>query len=114
MLVGVMGGKPVAGSPRSAAMLWKRETRWSRFLVAGRVECGAGVVFLAGPPSWEAMSESEGGDMKPNQEGRKVREKRSCAEQRRVEKCRGGKDRSGSMSNYCDLCFYFYFFYFYF
>jgi len=50
MLAGVMGGKPAAGSPRSAAVLWKSETRWSRFPVAGRGESGAGVAFLGGPP----------------------------------------------------------------
>ena len=55
MFAGVMGGKPVAGSPRSAAVWWKIETRWSRFPVVGRGERGAGVAFLEGPPWWEAM-----------------------------------------------------------
>jgi len=50
MFAGVMGGKPAAGSPRLAAVWWKIETRWSRFLVVGRGERGAGVVFLEGPP----------------------------------------------------------------
>jgi len=35
MFAGVMGGKPAAGSPRSAAVWWKIETRWSRFPVRG-------------------------------------------------------------------------------
>jgi len=36
MFAGVMGEKPAAGRPRSAAVLWKIETRWSRFPVVGR------------------------------------------------------------------------------
>jgi len=50
MFAGVMGGKPAAGSPRSAAVWWKSETKWSRFPVAGRGERGAGVPILEGPP----------------------------------------------------------------
>jgi len=69
--VGVMVGKPPAGSPRSAAVLWKSEAPWSRFLVAGRGASGAGVAFLEGPPWWEAMSECDGGDAKPNKEDEK-------------------------------------------
>jgi len=71
MLAGVMGGKLAAGSPRSAAVWWKIETRWSRFAVVGRGERGAGVAFLEGPPWWEAMSESEGRDARPNNEDEK-------------------------------------------
>jgi len=55
MLAGVIVGKPGAGSPRSAAVWWEIETRWSRFPVVGRGERGAGVAFLEGPPWWEAM-----------------------------------------------------------
>jgi len=50
MLTGVMGAKPAAGSPRSAALWWKIETRWSRFPVVGRGERGADVLILEGPP----------------------------------------------------------------
>jgi len=50
MFAGVMGGKPAAGSSRSAVVLWKIETRWSRFPVAERGESGAGMMFLGGPP----------------------------------------------------------------
>ena len=50
MFAGVMGGKPAVGSPRSAAVMFKIEIWWSRFLVAGRGKRGAGVVFLGRPP----------------------------------------------------------------
>jgi len=50
MFAGVMGGKPAAGSPRSTVVWWNSETRWSRFLVVGRGERGAGVPSLEGPP----------------------------------------------------------------
>jgi len=50
MFAGVMGGNPAAGSPRSAAVGWKIETRWSRFPVVGRGERGAGKPILEGPP----------------------------------------------------------------
>jgi len=66
MFAGVMGGKPAAGSPRSAAVWWKSESRWSRFPVVGRGERGAGVPILEGPPWREAMSQGEGGDARPN------------------------------------------------
>ena len=66
MFAGVMGGKPAAGSPRSVAVWWKIETRWSRFPVVGSGERGAAVAFLQGPPWWEAMCGGEGGDARPN------------------------------------------------
>ena len=66
MFAGVVGGKPAAGSPRSAAVLCKIETRWSRFLMPGRGEVGAGVVFLRGLHWWEAMSRGGGGHARPN------------------------------------------------
>jgi len=66
MVAGVIGGKPAVGSPRSAAVLWKIETRWSRFPVAARRERGAGVAFLEGPSWWEAMFGGVGGDARPN------------------------------------------------
>ena len=71
MFAGVMGGKPAAGSPRSAAVWWKIETRWSRFPVVGRGERGAGVPILEGPPGREAMFGDEGGDARPNSEDEK-------------------------------------------
>jgi len=55
MFAGVMGGKPAAGSPRSAAVWWEIETRWSRFPAVRRGEKGAAVAFLEGLPWWEAM-----------------------------------------------------------
>ena len=91
MFAGVMGGKPAAGSPRSAAVWWKSETRWSRFPVVGRGERGAGVPILEGPSRWEAMSGGEGGDARPNNEDEKLWGRRSYAERRGVEKCRGGE-----------------------
>jgi len=66
MFAGVMGGQLAAGSPRSAAVWWKIETRWSRLPLVGRGERGARVAFLEGPPWWEAMSGGEGGDTRPN------------------------------------------------
>jgi len=71
MFAGVMGGKPAAGSPRSVAVWWKIETRWSRFPVVGRGERGAGLGFLEGPPWWEAMSVGGGGDARPTSEDEK-------------------------------------------
>jgi len=50
MFAGVMGGKPAAGSPRSVAVWWTIETRWSRFPVVRREERGPGVAFIEGPP----------------------------------------------------------------
>jgi len=69
MFAGIMVGKPAAWSPRSAAVWWKIETRWSRFPVVGRGERGAGVGFLEGPPWWEAMPVDEGGEARPNSKG---------------------------------------------
>jgi len=92
MLAGVMGGKPAAGSARLVAVLWKSETRWSRFLVAGRGESGAGVAFLEGPPWWQALSEGEGGDAKPNKEYEKCGRK-DCAQSDVVLKNIGGGKR---------------------
>ena len=91
MLGGVMGGKPAAGSPKSAAILWKSETRWSRFLVAGRGETGAGVAFLGGPPWWEAMSEGEGGDAKPNKVDEKCGRKNRAQSDVVLKNIGGGK-----------------------
>ena len=44
------GGETCRGSPRSAAVLWKIETRWSRFPLVWMGERGAGAVFLGGHP----------------------------------------------------------------
>ena len=71
MFAGVMGGKPAAGSPRSAAVWWKIETRGSRFPVVGRGERGAGVGFRKWPPWWEAISVGGIGDARPNSEDEK-------------------------------------------
>jgi len=79
MFAGVIGGKPAVGSHRSAAVLWKIETRWARFPVAGRGERGAGVVFLGGPPWWEAMFAGGGGDARPNSLDR-MDGRRDCAQ----------------------------------
>jgi len=73
IFAGVMGGKPPAGSLRSAAVWWKVETRWSRFPMVGRGERGAGVALLEGQPWWEAMSGGEGGEAKPNSEDQRYR-----------------------------------------
>jgi len=106
MFAGVMGGKLAAGSPRSAAVWWKIETRWSRFPVVGRGERGTGVPILEGPPGREAMFGGEGGDARPNSEdemcGRGDRAQNDVV----LRNVGGGKEGSGSVSNYCDRVSY--------
>jgi len=70
--------------------------------VVGRGERGAEVAFLEGPPWWEAMSGGEGGDARPNSE-QEMSGKRDRAQNDMVLKnVGGGKEGSGSVSNYCD------------
>jgi len=102
MFAGVMGGKPAAGSPRSAAVWWKIETRWSRFPVVGRGESGAGVPILEGPPGREAMLRGEGGDARPNSEDEKYRGGDGGQNDVVLRNIGGGKEGSRSVSNYCD------------
>jgi len=94
MFAQVMWGKPTAGSPGSAAVLWKIETRWSRFPVVGRGERGAGVVFLGGPPCWEGMFEDGDTEARPNNE-HVVCERRDC-EQNDVVLRNVGGEKQGS------------------
>jgi len=97
MFAGVMGGKPAAGSPRSAAVWWKIETRWSRVPVVGTGERGAGVGILEGPPWWEAMSVDGIGDARPNSEDKKCG-RGDCAQNDMVlRNVGGGKEGSGSV-----------------
>jgi len=97
MFAGVMGGNPEAGSPRSAVVLWKIETRWLRFPVAVRGESGAGVVFLGGPPWWEAMSGGGGGNARPNNED-ELCGRKDCAQSDVVlRNVGGGEEGSGSV-----------------
>jgi len=109
MFAGVMRGEPAAGSPRSAAVLWKIETRWSRFPVVGRGERGAGVVFLRGPPWWEAMIGGEGRDARPNNEDEKCGGMDRAQNDMVVRNVGGGEEGSGSVSNYCDHFFILFF-----
>jgi len=97
MFAGVMGGKPAAGSPRSAAVWWKIETRWSRFPVVGRGERGAGVPILEGPPGREAMLGGEGGDARPNSEDEKCGRGDRAQNDVVLRNVGGGKEGSGSV-----------------
>ena len=97
MFVGVMGGKPAAGSPTSAAVWWKSETRWSRFPVAGRGEREAGVPILDGPPWWEAMSGGEGGDARPNNEDERCGNGDRAQNNVVLRNVGGGEEGSGSV-----------------
>jgi len=101
IFVGVMGGKPAAGSPRSAAVWWKAETRWSRFPVVGRGERGAGVPILEGPPWWEAISGGKGGDVWPNNEDERCGRGDRTQNDVVLRNVGGGKEGSGSVANYC-------------
>jgi len=98
MFAGVMGGKLAAGSPRSAAVWWKIETRWSRFPVVGRGERGAGVQILEGPPGREAMFGGEGGDARPNNEDEKCGRGDRAQNDVVLRNVGGGKEGSGSVS----------------
>jgi len=103
ILARVMGGKPSAGRLMLAAVLWKSETRWWRLPVVGRGERGVGMLFLRGTPAkwcWEAMVEHWLGNARPKQQSLNVYERRSCTERHGVEKCSGGEEGSGSVSNY--------------
>jgi len=110
MFAGVMGGKAAAGSPRSAAVWLKIETRWWRFPVVGSPERGAGVAFLEGLPWWEAMSGGEGGDARPNNEDE------MCVRRDRTQKdvvlrnVGGWKEGSGSVPKARGFFFFFSFF----
>jgi len=106
MVAGVMGGKCAAESPRSAALLGKRKTRWSRCPVVGRGDSKAAVVFLGWPPWWEAMFGGKGGDARPS------KREELCGRMDRVQsdvvlRNVGGGERSGSVSYYCNLFFFF-------
>ena len=97
MFAGVMGGKPAAASPRSAAVSWKIETRWSRFPVVGMGERGAGLAFLEGPPWWEAMSGGEGRDARPNNEVEKYGRRDRAQNHVVLRNVGGGEEGCGSV-----------------
>jgi len=100
MLAGMMGGKPRAGRPRLAAVLWKRETRRSRFPVAewgkggARREFSRGRLPNSGGRPWSGVGMGTGS---PN-----TREER-CGREDRAESdmvlrnIGGGKEGSGSV-----------------
>jgi len=98
MFAGVMGGNPAAGSPRSAAVWWKIETRWSRFPVVGRGARGAGGGFLEGPPWWETMSFGGGGDLRPNSKDEQYGRRDRAPNDVVLRNVGGGKEGSGSVS----------------
>ena len=110
MFAGVMGGKPAAGSPWSAAVWWKIETRWSRFPVVGRGERGAGVWFLEGLPWWEAMSEGEGGEARPNSEDERCGRGDRAQNDVVMRNVGGGKEGSGSVRTSRLISFFSFFF----
>jgi len=97
IFAGVMGGNPAAGSPRSAAVWWKIETRWSRFPVVGRGLRGAGVGILEGPPWWEAMSVGVGRDTRPNSEDEKCGRGDRAQNDMVLRNVGGGKEGSGGV-----------------
>jgi len=109
IFAGVMGGKPAAGSPRSAAVWWKSETRWSRFPVGGMGEIGAGVPILEGPPWLEAMSGGEGGDVRPNNEDEKYGRGDRTQNDVVLRNVGRGKDGSGSVVTTVTAFFFFFF-----
>jgi len=115
MFAGVMGGKPAAGSPRSAAVWWRIETRWSRFPVVGRRERGAGVAFLEGPPWWEAMSGGEGRDARPSSEDEMCGRRDYVQNDVVLRNIGGGKEASrGEVTTLTVFFFFFSFFIFFF
>ena len=111
IFAGVMGGKPAAGSPRSAAVWWKSETRWSRFPVGGRGERGTGVPILEGPPWWEAMSGGEGGDARPNNEDEMYGKGDRTQNDVVLRNVKGGKEGSGSLLTTVTVFSFFSFFF---
>jgi len=110
MFAGVMGEKPAAGSPRSAAVWWKIETRWWKFPVVGMGERGTGVGFLEGPPWREAMSVGEGGDARPNSKEEKCGRGDRAQNDVVLRNVGGGKEGSGSVAVVDDIVFCFFFF----
>jgi len=111
MFAGVMGGKPTVGSPRSAAVWWKIETRWSRFPVVESGQRGAGVGFLEGAPWWEVMSICVGGDARPNSEDEKYRRGYRAQNDVVLRNVGGGKEGSASvLTTVTVLSFFFFFF----
>jgi len=73
--------------------------------VVGRGERGAGVAFLEGPPWWKAMSGGEGGNTRPNSEDEKCERGDRAQNDLVLRNVGGGKEGSGSVSNYCDRVF---------
>jgi len=77
--------------------------------VVGRGESGAGVVFLRGPPWWEAMFRGDGRDARPNNEdelcGRRDRAQSDVV----LRNVGWGKEESGSVG-LTTVIFFFLFF----
>jgi len=97
IFAGVMGGKLAVGSPRSAAVWWKIETRWSTYPVVGTGERGARVAFLEGPAWWEAMFGGEGGDARPNRKIEKYGGRDRLQNNVVLRNVGGGEEGSGSV-----------------
>jgi len=81
--------------------------------MVGRGERGAGVAFLERPPWWEAMSGGEGGDARPNYEDEKCGRGDRAENDVVLRNVGGGKEGSGSVSNYSDFFFFSFFFVFF-
>jgi len=77
--------------------------------VVGRGERGAGVPILEGPPWREAMFGGEGGDTRPNNEDEKCGRGDRAQNYMVLRNVGGGKEVSGSVSNYGNLFFFFFF-----
>ena len=108
------GGETHGGNPKSVAVWWKSETRWSTFPVVRRGERGAGVPILEEPPWWGAMSGGEGGDARPNNEDEKCGRGDRAQNDVVLRNVGGGKEGSRSVVNHCDLFLFFSFFLFFF
>ena len=67
---------------------------------------GARVVFLGGPPSWEAMSEGVGGEAKPNKEDKMCGRNDLAQSDVLLRNVGGGKEGGRSVSNYCNFFFF--------
>jgi len=67
------------------------------------------VPILEGPPWREAMFGGEGGDARPYNEDEKCGRGDRAQNDVVLRNVWGGKEGSGSVSNYCDLFFFFFF-----
>ena len=67
------------------------------------------MVFLGGPPWWEAMFGGEGRDARPNAEEEMYVGRDRAQNDVVLRNVGGGEEGSGSVANYCDRFFFFLF-----